>query len=192
MGGARQATCLLVDGYNIIGDWPSLNQIRQEAGFEAARRELTETMANYSARQGFNTRLVFDAHLVNAPGAEEPITDNLVVCYTSFGQTADTYIEKVCANLFAQARRHNRVIVASSDRAHRLTVSGYGAECISARQLATDVQFVNRSQHHRSSRRSKPSGRSLLQSLDDEAKEKLTRLRFGIQSSSPANEGYCR
>jgi predicted RNA-binding protein with PIN domain len=181
MGGAKQATCLLVDGYNIIGDWPSLHQIRRNAGFEAARRELTETMANYSARQGFYTRLVFDAHLVNAPGSEETITDNLVVCYTSFGQTADTYIEKVCANLFAQSRRHNRVIVASSDRAHRLTVSGYGAECISARQLAREVQFTSRSNPQHSLRRGKPAGRSLLQSLDDDAKEKLIRLRFGVQ-----------
>ena len=43
---------LLVDGYNMIGAWPSLVKVRQRHGFEAARQELIELLVNYSARKG--------------------------------------------------------------------------------------------------------------------------------------------
>jgi predicted RNA-binding protein with PIN domain len=177
--GIKQITRLMVDGYNMIGAWSSLQQTKRQAGFESARRELIEVLANYSARKGLDTRIVFDAHLVNSPSSEETVTPNLTVCYTAFGQTADSYIEKICARLFSNPLRSGRIIVATSDRTHRLTVSGYGAECISAKQLHRDVQLSSQGNQYSRSQRLRPSHRSLLQGLDDEAREKLTRLRFG-------------
>lgn len=171
---------LLVDGYNMIGAWPSLVQIKHQDGFEAARRELIEVLANYSARKGLDTHLVFDAHGVQSPSIQETITDHLAVHYTAYGQTADTYIEKVCAQLMHRSRKNNRVIVATSDRVHQLTVVGYGAEWMSARQLEGDIHHTHRQSHCRHpQRRTPPARRSLLSGLDQEAQEKLMRLRFG-------------
>jgi predicted RNA-binding protein with PIN domain len=181
MGAIHCTARLLVDGYNMIGAWPSLVQAKQQHGFEAARRDLTEILANYSARKSFDTYLVFDAHSVRSPASQEDITDNLSVCYTNFGQTADTYIEKICSRLMHSSRRNNRIIVATSDRAHQLTVVGYGAEWMSAKQLASDVQLAqlhNRSRPHRPNRQ---GHRSLLRGLDHEAREKLNKLRFGLR-----------
>ena len=169
---------LLVDGYNMIGAWPLLAQRKQQDGFDAARRELVEILANYSARKGLDTHLVFDAHGVRTPSSQEVVTDHLSVHYTAFGQTADSYIEKVCARLMHQSRRNHRIIVATSDRVHQLTVTGYGAEWMSARQLESDIHLTHRHSHRRQ-RHAPPAHRSLLSGLDQEAQEKLRRLRFG-------------
>ncbi len=170
---------LLVDGYNMIGAWPLLVQKKQQDGFDAARRELVEILANYSAHKGLETHLVFDAHGVNSPSVAESITDQLSVHYTAFGQTADTYIEKVCAQIMHQSRRNHRVIVATSDRVHQLTVTGYGAEWMSARQLESDIHLIHQQNLRRRPRRPQPARRSLMSGLDQEAQEKLMRLRFG-------------
>jgi predicted RNA-binding protein with PIN domain len=175
---------LLVDGYNMIGTWPTLVRTRQDDGFEAARRELVEILTNYSARKGVDTQVVFDAYGVNTPLAHEVITQNLSVCYTAFGQTADSYIERVCSQLLHRTSRSpsrsHRVIVATSDRAHQLTVVGYGAEWMSARQLEQDIQFIHRQGQSRTQRRSPKVSRSAPLGMTDEVREKLTKLRFGI------------
>lgn len=171
---------LLVDGYNMIGAWPSLVQVKRQEGFDAARRELIEVLANYSARKGLDTHLVFDAHGVQSPSVQEIITEHLAVYYTAYGQTADTYIEKICAQLMHKSRKNHRVIVATSDRVHQLTVVGYGAEWMSARQLESDIHHTHRQcQRRRPQRRTPPAGRSLLSGLDQDVQEKLMRLRFG-------------
>jgi hypothetical protein len=181
MGGSKCTARLLVDGYNIIGAWPSLKQVIQRSGFEDARRELIEVLTNYSARKSYDTYLVFDAHSVRSPASQEFVTNNLSVCYTDFGQTADSYIEKICSRLMNGSKRNNRIIVATSDRAHQLTVVGYGAEWMSANQLASDVQLTYRQSWRRAHKPNRLTGRSLLQGLDSEAQEKLNKLRFGIR-----------
>lgn len=173
---------LLVDGYNMIGAWPLLVQKKQQDGFESARRELIEILANYSARKGLDTHLVFDAHGVRTPSVKDVVTDHLSVHYTDFGQTADTYIEKVCAQLMHRSRKNHRIIVATSDRVHQITVVGYGAEWMSARQLESDIHLTHQqSQRRRGPRRPQPVRRSLMSGLDQEAQEKLMRLRFGLR-----------
>jgi uncharacterized protein len=173
---------LLVDGYNIIGSWNRLIYTRDRKGLEAARRELTEALISYSAFQGFDTKVVFDAHYRDTPGNGEVITEHLSVYYTDFGQTADTYIEKACATLRHELRvLQRRLIVATSDRAQQLMVMGYGAEWMSAQKLAFDIE----STAHRLLRKNKPrkqsSGRFLANSLDAKARQRLTELRMGLK-----------
>lgn len=181
MGANRCTARLLVDGYNIIGVWPSLKQISNRHGLELARRELVETLVNYSARKELETHLVFDAYAERTPGYQEPITKHLIVYYTDFGQTADSYIEKSCAQFRRQYLTINRrIIVATSDRAQQLTVIGYGAEWMSAQQLAADIQLIHRQTVQSQRRkRTRSVGGSFVQGLDDETREKLIRLRFG-------------
>lgn len=167
---------LLVDGYNIIWAWPRLQRVQADVGLDAARHQLTEALVNYSAFQGYQTHLVFDAQYHSGQSTQDMVTDALQVCYTEAGQTADSYIELFCA----QARgRIGRVIVATNDRAQKHMVIGYGADWMSAHRLTLDlennVQAVRKS--HQQRRRS--TGRSLADSLDPEAKRRLEQLRFG-------------
>jgi hypothetical protein len=171
---------LLVDGYNVVGLWAELRRVRDQEGLEASRRQLIEVLANYSAFQGFDTRVVFDSQYRDSAGSREMITSNLSVHYTDFGQTADTFIEKTCANFRFDLRKfHQRLIVATSDRAQQLTVVGYGAEWMSAERLAAEVETVIQRVQRQQKCAKKPSSRLLAHSLDPAAQQRLTQLRFG-------------
>ncbi len=173
---------LLVDGYNVIGAWSSLKKTRDRHGLEAARQELVEALINYSAFQGYKTEVVFDAHTQSTPCCYETLTAHLSVCYTEFGQTADTYIEKFCASFrYTFNSRTQRLIVATSDRAQQLTVVGYGAEWMSSPQLANDVEFTARRARSKHRPQKQSSGRFLFNCLDAHAQQRLAQLRKGIK-----------
>lgn len=75
---------------------------------------------------------------------EEKYSKSLSVHYTSYSETADTYIEKFCASFVRQnPESRTRIIVATSDQAQRHTVVGYGAEWMSAQKLAKEVDFTS-------------------------------------------------
>lgn len=189
---------LLVDGYNIIGAWPCLKKTRDSDELEAARWELVEALINYSAFQGFETQIVFDAQYQNTCSKQEVITENLSVYYTDFGQTADTYIEKVCASFKPYLRgvssrqvsqsvkppyqsHPTRLIVATSDRAQQLMVLGYGAEWMSAQQLSYEVESTAMRARRQHKPRKQPSSRFLANSIDAKSRQRLAELRMGFK-----------
>jgi hypothetical protein len=171
---------LLVDGYNIIGAWSYLQKTRDRDGLETARRELVEALINYTAHEELTTQIVFDSHYQKTPGSQEAFTATVSVYYTAFAQTADTYIEKICANFKRQdAAPNSRLIVATSDRAQRLTAIGYGAEWMSAQRLASEVETTSsRIKKHRPKKQTQ--GRFLFNSLDPQAQQRLAQWRRGI------------
>ncbi|RCJ41961.1 RNA-binding protein [Nostoc minutum NIES-26] len=173
---------LLVDGYNIIGAWPCLKKTRDRDGLEAARWELVEAMTNYSAFRGYETQIVFDAQYHNASSNKEIITELLSIHFTDFGQTADTYIEKVCASLrpHITPSQVSRVIVATSDRAQQLTVQGYGAEWLSAQQLCGEVEATVCRMRQKYQPRKQSKSRFLASAIDAKARQRLAELRMGL------------
>jgi predicted RNA-binding protein with PIN domain len=172
---------LLVDGYNIIGHWPSLKQTRDRHGLEPARRELVETLINYTAHKGYKAEVVFDAQYRKTPSIKEQFTPALTVCYTAFAETADTYIEKFCAGFYHQKlAAPPRVIVATSDRAQQLTVVGYGAEWLSAQRFSSEVDTAIRHISKGKRPQQRNQGRFLANSLDAQVRQRLAELRLGI------------
>ena len=176
-------TLLLVDGYNIIGDWSDLKKSRDRHGLDAARQKLIEYLINYAATEAYRTKIVFDAHYQNTPRTSEKYTALLSVHYTGFAETADTYIEKFCAafwqNKYQQS--YSRLIVATSDRAQQLTVVGYGAEWRSARMLAVEVDAAARKIKRRKKSIKKVSGSQLFHALDPVAQQRLKQWQRGIR-----------
>ncbi|MEA5536447.1 NYN domain-containing protein [Crocosphaera sp. XPORK-15E] len=169
---------LLVDGYNIIGAWCSLKTTRDRHGLEQARRELVEALINYTAEKGYKTQVVFDSQYQRTPCSLEHHSSHLSIYFTAWTQTADTYIEKVCASFFhGKTVAPPRLIVATSDRDQQLTVVGYGAELMSAQVLSSDIQ-ASVSQVKRKQRNSQRSqGRFLFNCLDAKSQERLARWR---------------
>ena len=171
---------LLVDGYNVIGAWDCLKKTRDYYGLESARRELVETLINYTAHQNFNTRVVFDAHYQKTPSSSESHTPYLSVYYTAFAQTADTYIEKVCASFRNQVeRQYSRLIVATSDRAERLTIVGYGAEWMSVQKLAQEIDTAACKIKDKRRPQKQSRGRFLFNSLDVKSQQRLKQWQEG-------------
>lgn len=130
---------LLVDGYNIIGDWEELKALK-EKDMAQARDRLIELMAEYQAYTGDRIIIVFDAHEVR--GRESKYKEFKVeVIYTKENETADDRIEGLIKKL---KNIKTQVYVATSDFAEQRTIFGQGALRISARELKIKLKDMER------------------------------------------------
>ncbi len=183
---------LLVDGYNVIGQWPCLKQTRERFGLEMARQTLVETLISYSSYQGYKTQVVFDSQYQQSPASQEQPSPHLSIYYTAWLQTADTFIEKRCAHYSRNSYEYpHRVIVATSDRAQQLTVVGYGAEWMSAHLLGQEVdqsrtRIHQQAKSHGRQRRTTKGTKSAVKNggwfskLDPSVQDKLSQWRYGL------------
>ena len=89
---------LFVDGYNIVGAWTDLKKIRDRHGLEEARHRLVDHLTGFSAYNAYNSKIVFDSQYRDGGSTEQVISEFLAIHYTNHGETADTFIEKSCAN----------------------------------------------------------------------------------------------
>ncbi len=62
---------LIVDGYNMIGSWPELVQLKKQDKMADAREALLHRLSNYAKYEGLEVIVVFDAQLV--PGIHKII-----------------------------------------------------------------------------------------------------------------------
>lgn len=128
---------LVVDGYNIIGAWDELKQMK-EKDLGQARDRLIELMAEYQAFSGHRVLVVFDAHFTKGP--ENTTQAFLVeVIYTKENETADECIEKLISDL---KNIKNKVYVATSDYMEQRIVFGKGALRKSARELFMELNTI--------------------------------------------------
>ena len=182
MNSYSSPTIMLVDGYNIIGAWHWLKKVRDQDGLEFARIKLIETLVNYTGYKGLQAKLVFDAHYQKTPSYEEKHNSKVSVHYTAFSQTADTYIEKFCASFFQRTLPPTpRLVVATSDQAQRHTVVGYGAEWLSAQKLGHEIETTKRKAKRNYRPRQKSRGRFLMNNLDPQTQQTLSKWRYGIK-----------
>ncbi|CAM3937181.1 NYN domain-containing protein [Mesobacillus zeae] len=130
---------LLVDGYNIIGAWPELTQLKSKE-LSAARDLLVEKMAEYQAYTGYRVIVVFDAHYVQ--GTEKKFRNYKVeVIFTKENETADERIEKLAIKL---NNRRTQIHVATSDFTEQWAIFGQGALRKSARELLTEINMIEK------------------------------------------------
>ena len=128
---------LLVDGYNIIGDWVELRELKKDK-LADARDRLIERMAEYRGFKGWRVIIVFDAHLV--PGIEaRDLKSEVEVIFTKESETADERIEKLATSL---NNRRDQIYVATSDSTEQSVIFAKGALRISARELEIEVEEI--------------------------------------------------
>lgn len=130
---------LLVDGYNIIGAWPELRELKNR-DLAAARDRLIELMAEYQGYSGYRVIVVFDAHYVQ--GIETKVKNHKVeVIYTKENETADERIEKLAKEL---SNRRTQIHVATSDFTEQWVIFGQGALRKSARELLLEMSMLEK------------------------------------------------
>ncbi len=128
---------LLVDGYNIIGAWEELRQLKDRQ-LEESRDLLIERMAEYKAYTGWRVIIVFDAYMV--PGIESKSKRHDVeVLFTRENETADEKIEKLVSELM---HRRVQIHVATSDFTEQWVVFAQGALRKSARELEIEMKEI--------------------------------------------------
>ncbi|RBP87506.1 hypothetical protein DFO70_11961 [Cytobacillus firmus] len=131
---------LLVDGYNIIGAWPELRELKNK-DLSSARDRLIEKMAEYQGYSGYKVIVVFDAHYVK--GTEKKFKDSKVeVIFTRNNETADERIEKMAIDL---SNIKTQIHVATSDFTEQWVIFGQGALRKSARELLNEMNLIENS-----------------------------------------------
>lgn len=128
---------LIVDGYNVIGAWPELRELKNK-DLSAARDRLIEKMAEYQGYSGYRVIIVFDAHYVK--GTEKKYKNyNVEVIFTRTNESADERIEKLAISL---NNIKTQIHVATSDYTEQWAIFGQGALRKSSRELLTEMNNV--------------------------------------------------
>ncbi len=127
---------LIVDGYNIINNWPDFETLRLSS-MEVARVKLVEILEEFAPLLWEKIIVVFDAYQVRGGIASSELSGDVEVIYTAEGQSADVFIERLVVELSAVGEK---VEVASSDHLEQRLVLWKGGRRLSARELRERVQ----------------------------------------------------
>lgn len=131
---------LLVDGYNMIAFWQSTKQAFRQGKLDEARSILLNKLSNYASFEEMEIICVFDAQYV--PGLRQRYDQyNVSVIFTEEEETADSYIERMSAELNTSRLT---VSVATSDLNEQWVVFSQGALRVSARELEKRVSAVKK------------------------------------------------
>lgn len=127
---------LVVDGYNIIFAWSSLQPLARES-LEHAREKLIDILASYGKSKGYMLVLVFDAMYTEETEKSMKLGRDCEIIFTDKEETADSRIEKL---VYEHRNERRSIYVATSDGPEQNQILGTGAYRVTARELAEDVQ----------------------------------------------------
>lgn len=166
---------LIVDGYNIIGAWAELRELK-DGQLEEARDLLVERMAEYKAFTGWRVIVVFDAYLMRGIESKKKQHD-VEVLFTRENETADERIEKLVLELM---HRRIQIHVATSDFTEQWIIFAQGALRKSARELEIEMKkiLISISGKVKDFEEQRPTSKI---PLTDEVKEIFEKWRRGIQ-----------
>jgi len=164
--GSRKMSLLIVDGYNIINNWPEFDDLREEK-MEIARLKLAEILEEFVPLLWPRITIVYDAYRVKGKTPSLEFLRGIEVVYTGEGQTADVFIGRLVVNL---SEIGEDIEVASSDNLQQHLVLWKGGRRISARELRERLQEcraeMKKSYPHSSSRNN----------LDERLSEKVKKV----------------
>ena len=174
---AGKKRLLIVDGYNVLGAWPELSKGRPLAD---ARDDLIRRLHDYAGYTGQRVILVFDAWQSDRLARSEEDHGLLQVVFTSKGEMADHYIERLCdehARKVELGRLELRV--ATSDGVEQTVVMGRGAVRLSSRELMREIG-QSRSAGAAYAKPAFKSARStIMERVPEEVRLQLEKLRRG-------------
>lgn len=119
-----RAGWLIIDGYSLLHRFDP-EGIRRPGGLALARQRLVRLIEEYAAGQAERATIVFDGRERGRGEGYE--SEALEVLFSPAGRTADAVIER----LVHDCKEPERVMVVSSDRLERQTVSAGGAQTMS-------------------------------------------------------------
>lgn len=168
---------LIVDAYNMIGNWPELARLKKADRLEDARDQLLLILSDYHKQSDSKIIVVFDAMYV--PGLSKCYKQySLDVVWTDEGQTADSYIEALAGKLQS---RLTQVTVATSDQAEQWTIFSQGALRKPAWELYQDIKNAKK-EVHAATRMYQDQASVRRSPFDDEQLKKLADLRDHLSS----------
>ena len=126
---------LIIDGYNVLFNWPELNEIAK-IDLGMARGRLIEILGDYAAFKNIRMVLVFDGYRAKGNPGQKSRWEKVEIVYTKEGQTGDAYIESLATRI-----GHNySTRVVTSDSLVQLSSFRSGLLRMSARELRESVE----------------------------------------------------
>jgi predicted RNA-binding protein with PIN domain len=163
---------LIVDGYNVIGQWS--RAVRLGWSIDISRERLAHMLSEYASYEGLEVVLVFDGAYSERLTRSEEKQGAMTIVFTRQGETADQYIER----LADQTPKRREMRVATSDNVEQTVVLGRGAARVPARELLRDIEESRKKQSARIGDKT-IKAYPIYQRLPPEQREKLERLRRG-------------
>lgn len=172
--GTSAGALMLVDGYNVIYQWPRLKKQMLLGNTQRARELLVRDLEELHNIKGWRIECVFDGfgRKVNGPlgdagpgGERISLSDReftrhntnskgVRIVYSGIGASADSYIEKRCldAKSITQGKLSvagGSLIAASNDAMVRLVATGAGALVMSSDRLVDELKAVKKVTEYR-------------------------------------------
>lgn len=162
---------LLVDGYNMIGAWTHLRDIKRK-NLEDARDQLIEDLAGFATIHRCRVIIVFDAYDVKGLEKHRKKHD-LEIVFTRENETADEYIERFVS---LYKRRGRKIWVATSDVVQQWQIFGQGALRKPAFELLQEVKSskVHVHEHTKQIEKEKPQNHI---TISDEVRRVFEEMR---------------
>ena len=154
---------MMVDGYNVIHQWPLLKKHMKKGDTHQAREKLLHHLQQLSLNNQFRIECVFDGFgrqtsYFQGPGNEVKVSaqqrqatvtelgPGLRVAYSGVGASADSYIEKRCldAKNVTEGKLTGNLIVVSNDQMIKLVASSAGALCMSSDRFVDQLKAVRK------------------------------------------------
>ena len=120
---------LIVDGYNLIRQWPQLERLDAQE-LEAGRQALLALLGAYRRRSAHKVTVVFDGWQGGQPQESRDRSQGVMIIYSRLGERADEVIKRLLA------REQSRAVVVSSDRELQDAARQAGAAWMDASQFA--------------------------------------------------------
>jgi len=124
---------LIVDGYNLIRQWPELAML-DRADLQSGREALLHELQTYRRAKGHRITVVFDGREQGGFSESAESVGGIGVRYSRRGETADVVISRLAAEGGAG------VVVVSSDREVVDAARRHGAGWIAAAEFLTRVE----------------------------------------------------
>lgn len=161
-----------MDGYNVISSWPELKNIK-EYSYESARSKLIDLLLNYSAFMGCKIILVFDAHMVKGSIEKKEKMGNLIVVFTKYEETADSYIERIVNNI----GRKSEIYVVTSDALEQQLIFQRGANRVSSLEFHNWIDSEKKKISKQCENKNISNKNLFAESIDSVSAEKLEKIR---------------
>ena len=133
----KQESMVIVDGYNLIYAWDTLNDIAAFS-LEKARETLMDILSNYVAYTKENLVLVFDAYLVKEGIGSDFMHDGYRVVFTKENQSADAFIEKMMHELGP----NYKIRVVTGDRLVQFAAVHSGISRMTTKEFSDELIFI--------------------------------------------------
>ena len=107
----------IIDGYNVINQWPKLKKLFRKGDLEESRRKLIDELCELSAMKGARYLIIFDGacnlNTFNEPGFTTS-NPRVSVMFSSNGKTADDLIEAKAFEM-REAKLTGKIVVVTND-----------------------------------------------------------------------------